>query len=70
MMRTYAGIRTLSGITFLKRETRALEHMSISVAASPMPKPLNALVVIASVGHIPRTSLNVGFCANIPFDTI
>ena len=70
MMRTYAGMRTLSGITFLRRETNALEHTSTTVAAMPMPSPLNALVEMASVGHIPSTSLNTGLEARMPPPTI
>lgn len=70
MMRTYAGMRTLSGMTLRRRETNALEHTNTTVAASPIPSPLNALVEMASVGHIPSTSLNTGLEAKMPFVTI
>ena len=70
MMRTYAGMRTLSGMTFLSMDTSALEHTRTTVAASPMPSPLNALVEIASVGHMPSTSLKTGLDAKMPLATI
>lgn len=42
------------------------EPTSTNVAARPMPTALDALVVEASVGHMPSTSLSVGFSFSIP----
>ena len=61
MMSTNAGMRTLSGMTFRKRETNTLEQISTNVTAAPMPIPFIASVVSASVGQVPSTSLKVGF---------
>ena len=36
------------------------------IVASPIPIPLRAEVEVASVGHIPRTSTNVGLFFMIP----
>ena len=67
MISTKQGIRTLSGMTLRSKDTSAFEHTRTKVAASPIPKPLNALVVTASVGQVPRTSLNTGFDVIMPF---
>lgn len=61
-----AGIRTLSGIKFLRREIIKLDAARITVVVSPIPIPLVADVVIASVGHIPSISTKVGFSLMIP----
>src|SRR5690606_27358171 len=37
-----------------------------AVVESPIPKPLTAKVVTASVGHIPSTKRKVGFSRNMP----
>ena len=54
-------------MTLRSKDTSAFEHTRTKVAASPIPKPLNALVVTASVGQVPRTSLNTGFDVIMPF---
>jgi|GEM_PF-2227003 len=41
-----------------------------NVAAAPIPIPLIASVVTASVGHVPRTSLRTGFSLRRPLVTI
>ena len=46
---------------FFRREMAMLEHTSTNVVASPMPMPLDAMVVTARVGHIPRRVTRVGF---------
>ena len=38
-----------------------LEPTSTNVAAAPMPRPLKAWVVRASVGQVPRTRRRTGF---------
>ena len=62
-----AGMRTLSGIKLRSREITALEPSSTKVAAAPMPRPLMALVVTASVGQVPSTRRKVGFSVSTPF---
>ena len=55
------GMRTMSGVMFLIAEMTKLVQMSTAIVASPMERPLMALVVVARVGHIPRKSTKVGF---------
>ena len=66
MMTMKAGILTLSGITFLSIEIRRLDITRTTVVVSPIPTPFIALVVTASVGHIPSISTSVGFSFIIP----
>ena len=61
------GIRTVSGIIFLNNEINKLEHTSTAIVERPIPIPFIALVVTASVGHVPRTCIKVGFSSIIPF---
>jgi hypothetical protein len=61
------GIRTISGVRFLIREITTFEQMSTNIVASPIDKPFMALVVVASVGHIPSIRTNVGFSLTMPF---
>ena len=58
---------TCSGITFRSREMTILEQISTNMVDKPMPMPLNAAVVTASVGHIPSSPTSVGFSFRIPF---
>ena len=67
IMRTKAGIRTSSGTNFLKIDITVFDPIRTNVAASPIPIPFIAAVVTAIVGHMPSTSLNVGFSVNTPF---
>ena len=53
-------------MTFRKAEMTMLEHSSTKVAASPMPMPLEAMVVTARVGQVPRTSRRTGFSFKMP----
>ena len=62
-----AGIRTLSGITFLSNDINALESIRTAVVVSPMPSPFMAEDVTARVGHIPSIITKVGFSVIIPF---
>ena len=61
-----AGIRTRSGMIFLKREMIRLENISTAVVERPIPSPLMADVVVARVGHIPNIRMKVGFSLIIP----
>ena len=56
-----AGILTPSGIIFLSNEIIRFDITSTTVEESPIPIPLIADVVTASVGHIPSVKTNVGF---------
>ena len=40
---------------------------STTAVVSPIPSPLTAEVVVASVGHIPSTSTKIGFSLKTPF---
>ena len=60
------GILTLSGMTFLSAEIMKLLSTRIHVVVSPIPAPLMADDVTASVGHIPSICTKVGFSFTIP----
>ena len=62
----YEGMRTLSGMKRAMAEIVMLERISTIMVARPMPRPLMAEVVVPSVGHIPRTSTNVGLFLTMP----
>lgn len=49
-----------------KQRHDALDAARITVVVSPIPIPLVADVVMASVGHIPSISTKVGFSLMIP----
>ena len=38
-----------------------LEQIRTAVAETPIPKPFTREVVVARVGHVPRTSTSTGF---------
>ena len=61
------GMRTLSGVTLFRQEITKLVQMSTAIVARPIAIPLEALVVVASVGHMPSIRTNVGFSLTIPF---
>ena len=61
------GMRTLSGVILLMHEITTLVQMSTAIVASPMASPLEADVVVASVGHIPSIRTNVGLSLMMPF---
>ena len=48
-------------------EMTTLEQISTNIVARPIDIPLMALVVVASVGHIPSISTKVGFSLVMPF---
>ena len=60
------GIRTLSGITFFKREMMALDISSTKVVAKPIPRAFFTEVVTAKVGQVPNTSTRTGFSLKNP----
>ena len=61
-----AGILTPSGIALRSNEIIRFDNASTTVEESPIPIPLIADVVTASVGHIPSVSTRVGFSLIIP----
>jgi hypothetical protein len=61
-----AGRRTASGIIFLKTEINRLANTSTAIVDTPIPKPFDAEVVTASVGHIPNIKIKDGFSLMIP----
>ena len=63
---TNTGMRTLSGTRFFIVDITKLLHISTNIVANPIDIPLVADVVVASVGHIPRRSTNVGFSLTMP----
>ena len=67
MMMMYAGMRTLSGMMLRSRLMNRFEKISTAVTARPMPMPFMPDVVMASVGHMPSISTNVGFSQIRPF---
>ncbi len=44
-----------------------LLRISTNIVARPICKPFRADVVVASVGHMPSSSTNVGFSLRSPF---
>ncbi|OQA37256.1 MAG: hypothetical protein BWY56_01104 [Acidobacteria bacterium ADurb.Bin340] len=60
------GMRIFSGITPRSAEMKRLERISTKVAAMPMPRPSDMLLVTASVGHMPSTSPNTGLLDQSP----
>ena len=61
-----AGIRTPSGMIFRSAEIMRFDMVRITVVVSPIPIPLIADVVTASVGHIPSIRTKVGFSLTNP----
>ena len=62
-----AGMRTLSGIRDLSKEMTMLDIVRTNAVARPMHMPLTAEVVVARVGHMPKTRTQVGFSFMRPF---
>ena len=46
------------------------EQISTAVAARPIPIALVTLLVIASVGQVPKTKTKTGFSKRMPFNKI
>ena len=66
MITTYAAIRTLEGIALRSSEISTLEQIRISVTDRPMPMPLNSVVVMAMVEHMPSNWASTGFLVSRP----
>ena len=66
MMTMYAAMRMLPGITFRRAEISTLEQIRMMVTEMPMPRPLNRLVVMARVEHIPSSCTKTGFLYSRP----
>lgn len=54
-------MRTEFGITLRNAEIIILLKVKITNTVTPIPKALVADLIIASVGQVPKTSINVGF---------
>ena len=55
------GVLRMDGITLRSREITTLEQIKIIVTHRPIPMPLNSVVVIAMVEHMPSSWTNTGF---------
>ncbi len=66
MMMMKHGIRTAFGMTRRNPAIIAFEQTRTTVAASAIEKAFFTLVVVASVGQIPRISPNVGLFLKMP----
>jgi hypothetical protein len=61
------AMRTCGGTIFLIRDiTTEVEHKT-NITANPMEAPFTKEVVTASVGHIPRSCLKIGWSLHRPF---
>jgi hypothetical protein len=60
------GIRIFSGVTLLRADIITFEPTRTNVAARPIPIALETARLVAKVGHMPRSSLKVGFSLIIP----
>ena len=65
----YTGMCTLSGTSGASAEIAILESTSTNRVARPISSPFMAEVVVASVGHIPRTRTKVGLSLTNPLVT-
>src|SRR3990170_735052 len=61
-----AGILIISGIIFRNKEIMMFEETRTKAVAIPIPTPLTAEVVTASVGHIPKTRRKSGISSHKP----
>jgi hypothetical protein len=62
-----AGMRTLSGITFLTSEITRFDITNTNAVAAPIPKPFTADEVTPNVGQHPSNNTNTGFSRMTPF---
>lgn len=60
------GIRTMSGVIRFIHEITKLVQINTAIVAKPIERPLMALVVVAKVGHMPRSKTKVGFSLMSP----
>ena len=54
-------MRILFGITFRSAEMAIFEQIRMIVTEMPMPMPLNSVVVMAIVEHMPSSCASTGF---------
>ena len=59
-------MRTISGIKFFNNDIAALEQIKTNIVANPILIPFIAELVVASVGHIPKSNTRMGFSRIIP----
>ena len=57
----YDAMRILLGITFRSAEMAIFEQIRMIVTETPMPMPLNSVVVMAIVEHMPSSCASTGF---------
>ena len=60
------GILKLAGMIFLNEEINKLERIKTKVAARPIPSPLYAEVVTASVGQSPIARTRIKLFLTMP----
>ena len=66
MITIYDAILICFGINFLTREINRFEKVSTAMTATPIPSAFITEVVVARVGHIPRSWTNVGLFVMMP----
>ena len=59
-------MRTCSGMILRSREIKMLERVRIMVTERPMPMPLETVVVMARVEHMPKSWTSTGFWVRSP----
>ena len=59
-------MRTCSGITLRSREIKILDSVRMIVTDTPMPMPLEMVVVMARVEHMPSSCTSTGFWVRSP----
>ena len=60
------AIRMLLGMIFRRAAIRMLDRVRIISTDTPMPRPLNRVVVMAMVEHMPSSWTVTGFWKNRP----
>lgn len=65
-----AGIRTRSGMKFLKMEMTIFEQINTNIVANPILIPLIAELVVANAGHIPNNKTKTGLSLITPLINI
>ena len=62
----YDAILTSFGIILRRSEINRFENARTTMTDTPIPRALTMDVVVASVGHIPRSCTNVGLLVIMP----
>ena len=60
----------MSGVRFFISDIMILENINTAIVAKPIIIPFIALVVVASVGHMPSIRTKTGFSFITPFNMI